>query len=1128
MQADELGACCLRRTGGTGAERGGARAALSLGVCLLTKGPADHPRARRLAGAFRVRLLFVIVVAAFAQAPRATAAAPARAAQQPEASALEVGSRLQRTLAGGEAHLFRLALDAGRYVRVVVRQQGIDVAVALIDPSKRRLLEVDSPNGSSGPEALSFVAEASGEHLVEVRAPGKSASAATYEISFEALRVPSPEDLARVSAERAFADAYKLGTRPDAAARREALDKLERLLPAFRSLEDRAMEALTLNLVGLGHHSAGELQKALRYYNEAVPLSRALGDRAGEARLLNNIGGVYDILGEPQTALDHYAQALAIWRTLTNSPAQGDTLNNIGVIYYNLGELQQALDHYQQALPHRKAGASRRREADTLGNMGLVYSALGETQPALEYMREALRLRREAKDVQGEASSLHYLGHASAATGDAAKALEYFNQSLPLRRAAGDRRGEGMTLNSMGAAYSESGEPEKAVGPHEQALRVFRDAGDRRNEAYALAHLGRAHALAGRYREAAEHYGRAVPMFQALGDRRSEAWARQGAARVERDRGDLPAARAQMEAAVTLIESTRAGVVSPQLRTSYFASKQDAYEFYVDLLMRQHRLDPSRGHDAHALHVSERARARQLLEVLSELSADIRRGAEPALLEDERRLARQLDAKTERLIRLQGQPGTAEQAASLKREIGALEAEYQRVQGEIRRRSPRYASVTQPVPLDARQIRRQLLDEETLLLEYSLGAERSYLWAVTRDSLKSYELPARPEIEKAARRLYGLVTARSLNPKGEGARERRERIARADAELRGAAAELSRMTLEPAAAELKGRRLAIVADGALQYIPFAMLASPEGGGRKTATQATQAAAVGGYHPLIVDHEIVNLPSASALAVQRRELAGRAPAPYHVAVIADPVFESLDGRVANKPGGAARPAEGEGRPATAAGSDSTRLLEHLAEGADGRSIPRLPYTRREAEQILAVASGRKNLRAVDFAASRATALGDELGKYRYVHFATHGYIDSEKPGLSAVVLSLVDERGRAQEGLLKAREIYNLHLPAELVVLSACRTGLGKEVRGEGLVGLTRGFLYAGAARVVVSLWNVSDSGTADLMSRLYGGMIKEGRRPSAALRAAQVEMWRRGRWQSPYYWAAFVQQGEWK
>ena len=192
------------------------------------------------------------------------------------------------------------------------------------------------------------------------------------------------------------------------------------------------------------------------------------------------------------------------------------------------------------------------------------------------------------------------------------------------------------------------------------------------------------------------------------------------------------------------------------------------------------------------------------------------------------------------------------------------------------------------------------------------------------------------------------------------------------------------------------------------------------------------------------------------------------------------------------------------------------------------IPRLPGTRREAETILAFVPAAESKPALDFAASRATATSAELSQYRYVHFATHGFLNSTHPELSGVVLSMVDESGAPQNGFLRAHELFNLHLPAELVVLSACQTGLGKEVRGEGLVGLTRGVMYAGARRVVVSLWNVSDEATAELMARFYRGMLKEGQRPAAALRAAQVEMWKKKQWEQRYYWAAFMLQGEWK
>jgi len=299
----------------------------------------------------------------------------------------------------------------------------------------------------------------------------------------------------------------------------------------------------------------------------------------------------------------------------------------------------------------------------------------------------------------------------------------------------------------------------------------------------------------------------------------------------------------------------------------------------------------------------------------------------------------------------------------------------------------------------------------------------------------------------------------------------------------------------------------VIADGALQYVPFAALTDP----RSSTSE-----------PLIVGREVIMLPSASAFAVQRQILAARKPASRAVAVIADPVFSTSDPRFKTNESG--RPREDKTPLNTRA--DESRIIEHLSATGE-LSIRRLPFTRQEAEQILAVAPGSANLEALDFRANRSLATSDELNKYRYVHFATHGYLDSARADLSAIVLSLVDEQGKPQDGFLRVYDIYNLRLRAELVVLSACETGLGKDVKGEGLVGLTRGFMYAGARRVIVSLWNVNDKATASLMQRLYAGMLRTHKTPAASLRAAQIEMLRQPQWQSPYYWGAFVLQGEW-
>jgi CHAT domain-containing protein len=277
---------------------------------------------------------------------------------------------------------------------------------------------------------------------------------------------------------------------------------------------------------------------------------------------------------------------------------------------------------------------------------------------------------------------------------------------------------------------------------------------------------------------------------------------------------------------------------------------------------------------------------------------------------------------------------------------------------------------------------------------------------------------------------------------------------------------------------------------------------------------------------------VSLPSASTLATLRRETAGRKPAEKSLAVLADPVFTDDDMRVRRNVGKVVAKEK--------TGSDDSDEIDIASQpivrsgretgviGVEG-AFGRLLSTRREAAAISALVPERERMEALDFEASRKTALRPELGEYRIVHFATHGMLNNIHPELSGIVLSLVDKEGRTQDGFLRLQDIFNLKLSAELVVLSACQTGLGKEIKGEGLIGLTRGFMYAGAPRVVASLWKVDDRATSELMKRFYQGLLgPEALRPAGALRQAQLSIWKQKQWREPYYWAAFVLQGEWK
>ena len=910
----------------------------------------------------------------------------------------------------------------------------------------------------------------------------------------------------------------------------KALEKFNEALPIRRAVDDRNGEAITLNSIGEAYRLLGETQKALEKYNEALPIFRTVGNRRMEAVTLNSICLAYQSLGEMRKALEKHNEALPIFRAIGDRRGEVTTLNNIGALYQSLGETQKALENFNDTLPIFRAAGDRRGEATTFNNIGSVYQSLGDMQKALTNFNDTLQIFRAVGDRHGEAQTLNNIGTVYRSLGETRKALENFNDILPIRRTLGDRSGEAQTLNNIGTVYQSLGETQKALEKYNEALPIFRAVGNRSGEAQTLNNIGTVYLSLGEKQKALEKYNDALPIRLAVGDRNGEAATLLGIARVEQERGDLIQARQTIEQAVSMIESLRTSTTSQELRASYLASRQDFYRSYVDILMQMHKQNPDAAFDAVAFAVSERARARSLLELLAESQADIRQGVDGALLESERSLRRRLNARAATQVSLLNRKHTSEQADSIAKEIDSITTEYEGVRSRIRANSPKYAALTQPQPLNLAEIQRQMLDPDTLLLEYWLGNDVSYLFAVSQTSITSYELPKRAEIEAATRRVRGMLTAPQPRP-SETAAERQARIKEARANYWPQAAALSRMLLGPAALQLGAKRLLIVTDGALQYIPFGALPAPQTERQRDGKAERQGdKEIGGHedkrtgkirnpqsairNPLIVEHEIIHLPSASALAVLRRELTGRQPAAKAVAVLADPVFTADDSRV--KPGAKAQ--AGNEAP-----SDLTRAVSDV-----GGELRRLLMTRDEAETILSVTPRNDGFAALDFRANRATATGDELSNYRVVHFATHSLLNSEHPELSGLVLSLVDEQGQPQDGFLRMHEIFNLRLPAELVVLSACQTGLGKELKGEGLVGLTRGFMYAGAARVVASLWEVNDAATAELMKRFYRRMLQDGMRPAAALRAAQIEMWKRPQWQSPFYWGGFILQGEWK
>jgi CHAT domain-containing protein len=326
---------------------------------------------------------------------------------------------------------------------------------------------------------------------------------------------------------------------------------------------------------------------------------------------------------------------------------------------------------------------------------------------------------------------------------------------------------------------------------------------------------------------------------------------------------------------------------------------------------------------------------------------------------------------------------------------------------------------------------------------------------------------------------------------------------------------LYQAAVAPAASLIAGKRLLIVADGALNYVPFEALVAA----------SAPADDYSSLNYLIKSNEIVYAPSASVIAAIRQEPARGNLKDGSILVVADPVFSTEDVRlralnVAHTPLGQTR---GLGLALDSAVTDVTGT-----QATPGLRLVRLPGTRAEAEAIagIARAAGAKPEVWTDLAASEEKVQTANVASYRIVHVATHGLLNVERPQFTGVVLSLVGNA--SADGFLRTDEIFNLKMAPSLVMLSACETGLGKEKRGEGVIGLTRAFMYAGAPTVGVSLWSVADRSTAELMTDFYKRLLTDARPRAAALREAQLAMISGKKYSAPFYWAPFVLVGEWK
>jgi CHAT domain-containing protein len=828
----------------------------------------------------------------------------------------------------------------------------------------------------------------------------------------------------------------------------------------------------------------------------ALSLWQTLADKQGIARSYEQVGLCYYAQNLLAEATQSYEQALALWRELNNSPAQAGALIMLGFIDFRKAEWQTSISRFVQAQALIDEEAEPEKMGQIAAGMAEVFNEHGLPEDGAKHYMRALAYYRKTQDP-------HLIWYANWGVGWTYYLQEKYQEALTqceqsLTGVPSDGIEAAATYETIGRIRMATAEYPAAKQALQFALDIYTRAVNRMEVARVQGLIGQVLEYQGHLAVARRSYWQALETYNKISDPFNQAAVFYALGRLELKRGKYNEAEDYLARSIEITEKFDRIASSRDLTMAFSASVHERYQTYIECLMSKHRMAPTAGFDIRAFQTSESARARSLADFLRATQSNFAPGLDSQLAQREKSLRQSLWQRSEYRSRLlSSRKGTynPEELNALNAEISQLETEYSQVTTLINERYPAYKQITQPVAWNLSRIQEQVIgDTETVLLEYSVGAEKSYVWAVKRNGIKTFELPGRQAIETAAKKVYDLLL---LPPAAD-----------TETKLTEASQELSRMVLLPVATELDKRVVIVVPDEALNYIPFQILSlSPN------------------TDPLVARYDVVNAPSGSILGDIRQEAMRRQPATKLLAAFGDPVFPANYSERKDEKG--SDEAIAMQHPGAVRWHSALRDMELNGDSFDPSVITPLFYATRELDNLRELV-GREGLVASDFAATRERLLSTDLTQYSMLHLATHGFLDPKRPEFSGLVLSTVDRQGKQIDGFIGLQEIYELRAPVLMVVLSACRTALGKDVRGEGLVGLTRGFMYAGASSVVASLWKVDDAATAELMKLFYSNILQHGMKPAEALRAAQNSIRQQPRWRSPYYWGAFTLQGEYK
>ena len=856
--------------------------------------------------------------------------------------------------------------------------------------------------------------------------------------------------------------------------RAEALAEFQQLITLQpQNILAHVDKALTLVSDGRSREAAESFQICLRLL-ESNP------DDQLKITVVSQLGYLYMGMGNYPEALKNLEKVLEMARASHNLSFEEIALSQIGSVHYRQNDYIKTEQHWRRALDLSRTIAAKSTKVQTypqnhLGNLGDVYYQLGDIAAAKEAYSASLKLSIEAKDERNQSSVLKSLGDLYASQGDLNQAREAYEQGLALGEKRNNLGNQVGALLGLSALQRRMGNYQLATEYAQRVLKLLEGRSSPLWEGQALNSLGLSHLRFKRIPEALTAFQKTLTMDSHATGPRIQWEAHAGLARAYVQNSHPDKARQHYQQAIDVIEKVRARLGGDQDKAGFLQDKVEIYKEQIALLLDLYRLDIRSNNGADAFHYNERARARAFFDGLAEAKIDPERDVAPNLLKQRRELYTRISTLTAQLIKERSRETNKQDPASigeLKKGLDQADKELSDWLRELRRHNPRYAALTYPEPVTLAETQR-LLDDKTILLSYSLADPVSFLFAVSHNDFQVKRLPSEALLGKRVQDLLTAISDRN-SPSPEQYRLHATRLSQ---------------DLLPAGRMLAGKKaLLVVADGALHRLPFEVLFLP----------GTAASGDLRRWPYLIRNFAVSyVPSASVLAQLQND--AREVAPKGFIAFGDPLYEH-------------------------SASSSTLRVTNAA----GRlNLQRLPYSRTEIDGIARLFPKDDSALFFGAEASEENVKSPErLGRYRIVHFSTHGYINEARPRFSGLVLSLpaTIRNSQSEDGVLSAYEIFDLKLKADLVVLSACETGLGKEIRGEGLMSLTRAFMYAGTPSVVVSLWNVSDETASDLMIRFYRHLKTPGISKSEALRLAQLETIDDNGF--PYFWAPFVLIGK--